>query len=231
MSTEQSAGDLAVGCACQSHNIIKQRRRLCRRGSAAEPGPVTAFGVGCERKLRHQQQRAATLAQIQVHASGRIGKHAVIEYPLQQPLGGNGIVAANHADQGQQSRANLPDNVPVHPYAGLGNPLNQCDHAVVNPHTRPYTLRPFWTRFAPLPALLFIKSEPEPVCPCPVAAQLQSCSPPSCSARAARLLRPAMPAVARSFPTPVWAATASKATRTSTRPTACRSWSGSPPST
>jgi hypothetical protein len=108
----------------RARSTSSENSRSPSAGSAA----VALVRVGSQRELRHQQQATARLAQVEVHAAFTVREDTVGEYPFEQALGLLGRIAALHAHEGEQARADCPDHLAINMNGGFGYPLQQCNH-------------------------------------------------------------------------------------------------------
>jgi len=100
------------------------------RSGGGEARPVALAGVGGQRELRDQQQRAAGLADIEVHSPGFVRKDAVGQHAFEQAIGLAFRVAFFDRDQCEDTPADPADRLSVHMDGGFGYPLQQSNHRV-----------------------------------------------------------------------------------------------------
>src|SRR5690606_4258790 len=110
------------------------------RGCPGEARPQAARSIGRERELRHEQQAAARVTNRQIHASGGIGENAVTDQPLREPLGFVCAVGLLHADEHEQSRADLADDLALDRDARLRDSLDETDHSFPLEWLNPWTI-------------------------------------------------------------------------------------------
>src|ERR1019366_3558913 len=90
-------------------------------------------GVGGERKLRHQQQTAADLLQTKVHLAGYIAENAIFEQSCEDSLRIAVVIGGFDAHEYQQTGADFPYGLVVHPHARGCYSLQQSDHRPPEP--------------------------------------------------------------------------------------------------
>jgi hypothetical protein len=129
VGAELTGSDQGVAGARRVDQAIEHRPGVRRLGGGREARPSAAVGIGGQGELGHQQQAAAGVGKAQVHAPIGIVEHAVAEYPLGHALRLRRGVARLHADQHQQARPDLADGSAGDADAGLGDPLQQRQHA------------------------------------------------------------------------------------------------------
>ena len=100
-----------------------------RRGRCGgKTWPVSLVGICGKRELRHQEQLAACLADIEVHSPLFIGKYPVSQNPFQQTVRLPLTVFPLHGDQRQHAVPDARDLAAVNIDGGFGYSLQQCDH-------------------------------------------------------------------------------------------------------
>jgi hypothetical protein len=116
-----ASGDDRVLLPGQLHKQVEQLSTQVRRCGRAEAGAVAAPSIGRQRELRHQQQPAALLAEVEIHFPVAIRKHPVCQQSFQQSLSLSRCVTLFNTQQHQQAGAN-PANF------GTGNgDMGMCD--------------------------------------------------------------------------------------------------------
>ena len=108
-----------------AHSASNRLRAVLGRRRAAESRARALRGVGNQGELGHQQQAAADLAQVQVHAPLGIREDPVGEDPFQQPLAGVGGVILFHADEGQDAPVDGSDRLPADVHLRASDPLDE----------------------------------------------------------------------------------------------------------
>ena len=142
MSAPKTPGlDAGMQCPRTFDEGREQRLSNCRGSGSGEPWPVTLRGVCGQRELRHQQQPAADLPQVEVHPPFGIGEDAVGEHPLEQARRGRGSVAGLDADQREQAAVDRADRLPVHLDMGAADALNESDHRLAAVQAAPQRVK------------------------------------------------------------------------------------------
>src|ERR1700726_3817218 len=89
-------GEEAIG-------VLRSRRR-------AEAGAPAGSRVGHERELRHEEKSSADRAQIKVHAPRCVGKNAITEQALKEPVRIAWLIGAPYAHERDHAVLDRPDN-------------------------------------------------------------------------------------------------------------------------
>ena len=115
--------------ATDLYQTVESAFSLPGRRGGGETGTHARTGIGGQGELADQQQATPGLGQRTVHLSLPVGKNPV----PQQALGhadqvGFGI-ARFYGHQGQEARADRPDGFALDGDAGLGDALDEGEHA------------------------------------------------------------------------------------------------------
>ena len=121
---------------CLPAQIVKQRPAFVRRRGAGKTRAHALAGIGGEGELRRQQQSARRLFQTQIHFVIFVSENTIAQYPLQKPIGMVAIVLLLHADERENTGADLTDAAFFHPHAGFADTLNQGNHDNLNKRLR-----------------------------------------------------------------------------------------------
>jgi hypothetical protein len=129
MGPKYSRFDLQSTLAGQHHQVIEQAAALLRWGRGRKPGSEALGCVGCQGELRHQQQFAADLGDIEVHPAVIVGENPILEHAGQQSRCRQFVVLWFDPDEGQQSGSNSTNGMAVDVNLGIGYALQQGNHA------------------------------------------------------------------------------------------------------
>ena len=105
MGAEYARLHLAQLLTCGLHEEVEQAAALLRGRRGGKAGPQTLGGVGCEGKLRYQQQFPLNLHQAEVHFPRVIGKYPVLQQSLEKPARGRLVIRRPDTQQHQQPGA------------------------------------------------------------------------------------------------------------------------------
>ena len=105
----------------QRLGVLGTRRIRPRRAPALA-------GVAVQRELAHDERGTAGVVQTDVHHALGIVEDPQAPHLVGQPPRRCLVVAVGDADQHAQPRPDLADHGAVHPYSGLGDPLEERTH-------------------------------------------------------------------------------------------------------
>ena len=112
------------------HEMVIQASPLGSRGGLAEAGAVAAAGVCGKGELADDEQAAVHVSDAAVHLAGFVVEDAQFQEFGEQLVSFFFAVADFGADEDEQALADGADGVASDADAGLGDALEQGDHAV-----------------------------------------------------------------------------------------------------
>src|ERR1700694_4189698 len=110
------------------HEVGEEATRVLRSCRCAEAGAPAVSRVGRECELRDEENCATDSAHIEVHAPRCVGKDAIAEEALEEPVRIAWFIGAPYAHERNDALLDRRDNALGYAHFGAGDPLDEGDH-------------------------------------------------------------------------------------------------------